>query len=112
MNKPNHYPPEKPNAKKTNDKQFNEVVRFLKNKKCGVKGTSLPDYSNMITTYALVLWEIDPHYEKLRSRGKCFSDYARQFLNFNNPKWSLILKHEISELLIQLVSANIRVCCI
>ena len=69
MNKSNHYPLMKPNAKKMSDKQFNEVIRFLKIRKCGVKGTNLDYYSNMITTYASVLWEIDQHYEKLRSRG-------------------------------------------
>ena len=86
MNKPNHFPTEKANAKKMNDKQYNEVVKFLKQNKCGVKGTSLPDYIKMIVTFASVLWEVDPHYEKLKSRGYVFSDNAKLFLNFNNPK--------------------------
>ena len=111
MNKSNHYPLVKPNDKKMNEKQFNEVIRFLKIRKCRVKGTNLDDYSNMITTYASVLWEIDQHYEKLRSRGNHFSDDAKQFLYFNTPKShghavkkidTIILNHKISELVIHL----------
>ena len=94
----------KPNAKKMNDKQFNEVIPILKIRKCGVKGTNLDDYSNMITTVS-VMGKIDQHYEKLRLGG------AKQFLNFNNPKShghavkkidTIILNHKISELLIHL----------
>ena len=58
-----------------------------------------------------VLWEIDQHYEKVRSRGNLFSDDAKQFLNSTNLEShghavkkidTIILNHKISELLIHL----------
>ena len=45
------------------------------------------DYEQFLNELSSILWEIDPHYAKLKSRGKSFPRIVKtKFLNFNQPE--------------------------
>ena len=47
----------------------------------------LDDFENLVTKFCSLLWEIDPHYYKLKARGCNFPNLIeKSFLGFNNPQ--------------------------
>lgn len=88
MGKRNHFPEEKTSNKPTNDmKQYNSIVCYLKTTGQGVSSADLSDYEELVQSFSKLLWEVDPHYSKLKGRGKSFPKIvAEKFLKFNQPE--------------------------
>ena len=63
------------------------IVSYVKSKKYGVPGVYLTEYIDATQTFSDILWEIDPHYQKLVTRRHLFPDaIVDNFLGFNDPK--------------------------
>ena len=87
MNRKNCYVSPKSSTNHQDVQQFNALVSFVKEKKCGVRPTSLDDFSICIQTFSSLLWEVDPHYDKFKARGIRFiAQVEKNLLGFNNPK--------------------------
>ena len=87
MNRKNCYVLPKSTTNHNDVKQFNAIVNTIKEMKCGVTSTSLDAMSSSIQLFSSLLWELDPHYGKLKSRGIHFGAIVEEkFLGFNNPK--------------------------
>ena len=82
-----HYPAVKPDPKTGDVRQRNAVVSYICNQKFDVKETVLDNFENLVTKFCSLLWEIDPHYYKLKARGCNFPNLIeKSFLGFNNPQ--------------------------
>ena len=81
-----HYPQEKKGLHLGNNRQYNAFIGFLKTQNFGVPGTSLFDYEKFAKEFASQIWNIDPHYSKLKARYFCFPEHIeKKLLNFNQP---------------------------
>ena len=69
MSRQNHYVPPKPHSEKRDIQQFNALVTLVKDRKFGVRATSLDDFAECLRLLSALLWEVDPHYHKIRSHG-------------------------------------------
>ena len=69
MHRVNHYPSKRLNAELGPAKQCNALITFLTTKKFGVHAGNLSDYEDLVKKFAEIMWEIDPHYIKLKSQG-------------------------------------------
>ena len=68
------------------DSIINSVIKFLKQRKFGVSGTALDGHTNYSCVFTNLLWYIDPHYNKLKSRNRCnFPEIAVKNLYLNKP---------------------------
>ena len=86
MKKKNNFPPLKPKATNGPVKQYNAIIEFITKKKFGVQVGHFTEYSEFVMRFALVLWEIDPHYHKLQSREKKFPSVVENtFLGYSKP---------------------------
>ena len=55
-------------------------------KKFRVKAGYITDYETLVKYLSELLWEIDPHYLKLKKRGMSFLETVEtNFLGFNDP---------------------------
>ena len=61
-----HVPSLKLDPKTGNARQYNAVVGYVKSQKSGVRATMLSDYEEFIADLCSLLWDIDPHYYKLK----------------------------------------------
>ena len=69
MNRFDHYVPPKTTGKYGDVKQFNALINFVRENKFGVQGSTLEDFGDFILLFSSLLWEIDPHYAKIREHG-------------------------------------------
>ena len=82
-----HYPALKPDPKTGDVHQRNAVVSYIRDQKFGVKGAILEDFEKLVAKSCALLWEIDPHYYKLKTRGCSYLNIIeKSFLGFNNPQ--------------------------
>ena len=82
-----HYPAIKLDSKTGDVRQCNAVVSYTCDQKSDVKGTVLHDFENLLRKFCSLLWEIDPHYSKLKARGcSSLNLIEKLFLGFNNPQ--------------------------
>ena len=82
-----HYPASKPDPKTGDVYQRNTVVSYIRDQKFGVKRIVLADFEKLVANFCALLWEIDPHYYKLKARGFGFPNITeKSFLGFNNPQ--------------------------
>ena len=87
MNRQNSYVSPKEHSTHQDVQQFNAIVSLVKDKKCGVRPTSLDDFTVCLQLFSKLLWELDPHYYKFKARGINFNqDVEKNFLGFNDPK--------------------------
>ena len=88
MNRQQSYISLKTESGKGDIKQFNVLVTMVKEKRFGVRPGSLDDLSACLEQFSSLLWEVDPHYEKIKMHGgKRFPDIVvNRFLGFNNSK--------------------------
>ena len=87
MNRQNCFLNSKTNTKHKDAQQYNAVVEFIKEKKCGVRSTTLDDFEKFIQIYSSLLWELDPHYVKIKQyAGKFLEVVEPRLLGFNDPK--------------------------
>ena len=87
MNRCNHYVSPRPSAKTQDTKQYNALVNLVKERKFGVRGSSLADFEELLALFSSLLWEIDPHYDKICNHGGGrFSKDIDRLLGFNDPK--------------------------
>ena len=87
MNRKNCFITLKTNAKHKDAQQYNAIVEFIKEKKCGVRSTSLADFETLIQKFSSMLWELDPHYSKIKQYAGKFSEVVEtRLLGFNDPK--------------------------
>ena len=70
MSHKTHVPSLKLDPKTGNAQQYNAVVGYVKSQKFGVCASMLSDYEEFIADLCSLLWDIDPHYYKLKS-GYC-----------------------------------------
>ena len=60
--------------------------KYIIPRKFGVKAGCLTDYEKLVKYFSELLWEIDPHYHKLKTRGMPFLESVeKNFLGFNKP---------------------------
>ena len=86
MNKAISFPKVKQNACLGTSKQYNAIVNYIISRKFGVKADCLTDYDKLVKYFSELLWEIDPHYHKLKTRGMLFlKSVEKNFLGFNKP---------------------------
>ena len=86
MKKKNTFPPLKPKATNGPAKQYNAIVEFITEKKLVVQARHFDEYSELVMQFALVLWEIDPHYHKLQLQEKKFPSVVENtFLDHIKP---------------------------
>ena len=86
MNKVNSFPKVKQNASLRTSKQYNTIVNCIISRKFGVKAGCLTDYERLVKYFSELLWEIDPHYHKLKTLGMLFLESVeKNFLGFNKP---------------------------
>ena len=82
-----HYSTVKRDPKTADVCQRNAVVSYICDQKFGVKGTVLDDFEIFVIKFCSLLWEIDPHYYKLKAWGCSFPNLIeKSFLGFNNPQ--------------------------
>ena len=76
----------KPKATNAHVKQYSAIAEFLTWKKFRVQVGHFAEYSEVVTQFASVLWEIDPHYRNLQSIGKKFPLVVENtFLGYGKP---------------------------
>ena len=86
MNKANSFPKVKQNASLGTSKQYSAIVNYITSRKFGAKAGCLTDYEKLVKYFSELLWEIDPHYHKLKTRGMPFLESVeKNFLGFNKP---------------------------
>ena len=68
----NVFPPLKPKAICRSGKLYNYLVDFVWKKNFGVQAWHFAEYCELVTLFASVNWNIDPHYHELQSQGKIF----------------------------------------
>ena len=86
MNKMNSFPKVKQNASLRTSKQYNTIVNFIISRKFGVKAGCLTDYDRLVKYFSELLWEIDPHYHKLKTLGMLLLESVeKNFIGFNKP---------------------------
>ena len=86
-------------------RQYKAVLGYVKSQKFGVRATMLSDYEEFITNLFSLLWDIDSHYYKLKSRYHSFPNVVEQkFLNFNKLQSH---QHKPKQLSIQTLSLKI-----
>ena len=101
MNKKNSFPKFKQNATLGTAQQYNAIVNYMITKKFGVKAAYITDYETLVKYLSELLWEIDPHYLKLKKRGMSFRNSRKNFLGFNDPsKHKHAVKNLCSESLV------------
>ena len=66
MSHKTHVPSVKLDPKTGNARQHNTVVGYVKSQKFGVRATMMSDYEEFIADLCSLLWDIDPHYYKLK----------------------------------------------
>ena len=77
-------------------RMFNKIIDFLVNKNYGVQRCDLTDFEKRVVLFSSILWNIDPHQNKFKSRSIHISEFvAKTFFNFNVPKDH---KHKIEQL--------------
>ena len=86
MNEMNSFPKVKQNASLRMSKQYIAIVNCIISPKFGVKAGCLTDYEKLVKYFSARLWEIDPHYHKLKTRGMpFFESVEKNVLGFNKP---------------------------
>ena len=86
MSHETNVPSLKLDPKTGNARQY-AVVGYAKSKRFGFRATMLSDYEEFIADLCSLLWDIDPHYYKVKSRYCSFSNFVEQkFLNFSKPQ--------------------------
>ena len=87
MSHETQVPSLKRDPKTGNARQYNAVIGYVKSQKFGVRATMLSDYEEFIADLCSLLWDINLHYYKLKSRYCSFPNVVEQkFLNFNKPQ--------------------------
>ena len=105
MSHETHIPSLKLDPKTENPRQYKAVLGYVKSQKFGVRATMLSDYEEFITNLCSLLWDIDSHYYKLKSRYHSFPNIVEQkFLNFNKLQSH---GHKSKQLSIQTLSLKI-----
>ena len=66
MSHETQVPSLKRDPKTGNARQYNAVIGYVKSQKFGVRATMLSDYEEFIADLCSLLWDIDPHYYKLK----------------------------------------------
>ena len=87
MRKDKCYPSMK--TKDTNRKnvlQYNKFIEYLKIRNYGVSTGAIADYTNLVTTFTAMFWELDCHHHTLETRGFNLPKEFESFLGLNNPK--------------------------
>ncbi len=80
----NNQFPDLKSASTGNRVQFNVIVQYLKDSRLGVDIADEPDFTKFVEDFANLLWVIDPHYSKFKSRGKRFPKIVEdKLLNFS-----------------------------
>ena len=87
MTSSTYFPKEETGLHLGNKRQHNKFIKFLKQHEFGVWGTALDDYTKFSSTLINLLWYIDLHHNKLKSRGGCtFPEViVKNLINFNKP---------------------------
>ena len=105
MSHETQVPSLKRDPKTGNARQYNAVIGYVKSQKFGVRATMLSDYEEFIADLCSLLWDINLHYYKLKSRYCSFPNVVEQkFLNFNKPQSH---GHKPKQLSIQTLSLKI-----
>ena len=88
MNRQNSYVNPKPNTRHRDNQQFNIFVALAKEKKWGDRPTSLDDFTKCLQLFSELLWEVDPHYEKIKTCVGRFPAIVveKNLMGFNEPK--------------------------
>ena len=73
MSHETNVPSLKLDPKTGNARQY-AVVGYAKSKRFGFRATMLSDYEEFIADLCSLLWDIDPHYYKVKSRYCSFSN--------------------------------------
>ena len=69
MTSTTHFPKEKTGLHLGNIRQHRKFIKFLKQHNFEVSGTALDGYTKFLHAFTNLLWYIDPHYNKLKSRS-------------------------------------------
>ena len=105
MSHETHVPSLKRDPKTGNARHHNVVVGYVKSQKFSIRATMLSDYEEFIADLCSLLWDINPHYYKLKSRYCSFPNIVEQkFLNLNKPQSH---GHKPKQLSIQTLSLKI-----
>ena len=105
MSHEKHVPSLKLDSKTGNSRHYNAVIGYVKSPKFGVCATMLSEYEEFIADFCSLLWDINPHYYKLKSWYCSFPNVVEQkFMNFNKPQSHV---HKPKQLSIQTLSLNI-----
>ena len=81
MNKVNSFPKVKQNASLGTSKQYNAIVNYIISRKFGVKAGCLTDYEKLVKYFSELLWKIDPHYHKLKTKDMPFLESVEKNLD-------------------------------
>ena len=105
MSHETQVPSLKRDPKTGNARQYNAVIGYVKSQKFGVRATMLSDYEEFIADLCSLLWDINLHYYRLKSRYCSFPNVVEQkSLNFNKPQSH---GHKPKQLSIQTLSLKI-----
>ena len=82
MNEMNSFPKVKQNASLRMSKQYIAIVNCIISPKFGVKAGCLTDYEKLVKYFSELLWEVDLHYHKLKTRGMPFLESVEKKLSW------------------------------
>ena len=87
MTSSTHFPKEETRLHLGNIWQHIKFINLLEQLKFGVWGAALDDHTNFLCAFTNLLWYIDPHYNKLKSRNHCTIPEVtvKNLMNFNKP---------------------------
>ena len=82
------YLTKKSNAKNGDNKQFNELLEIVKQgKNAGFEQHYFVNFTKCLQFFSDLLWEVDPHYDKIRAQASRFPDIVeKRLMGFNNSK--------------------------
>ena len=80
-------------------------MNLVKERKFGVRGSSLADFEELLDLFSSLLWEIGPHYDKICNHGGGrFPKDIERLLGFNDPKKH---KHPVKSINIESLKAKV-----
>ena len=110
MNRFDHYVSPTSMANTGDVKQYNALINFVRERKFGVRGSTVEDFRDFLLLFASLFWEVDPHSAKICNHGGGrFPNEIETLLGFNVPKTH---KHAVKSIKIESLKSKVSLLVI
>ena len=96
MNEKNSFPKFKQKATLGAAGQYSAILNYMMTKKTEIKVAYITEYEPLVKHFLELLWQIGPHYLKVKKREMFLKTVERSFLGINDPSKH---KHAVKKLM-------------